>query len=47
VGGEEVPTARKKLDKFEKLIREAIARLIKRGEIKIPPKKPPHPPGKT
>jgi hypothetical protein len=37
----------RKLDKFEELIREAIAILIKRGEIKIPPKKPPHRPGKT
>jgi hypothetical protein len=44
--GEEVPAARKKLDKFEKLVRDAIELLIKRGEIKIPPKKP-HPPSKT
>jgi hypothetical protein len=28
-----------KLDNFEKLIRDAIALLIKRGEIKIPGKK--------
>jgi hypothetical protein len=33
----------RKLDNFEKLIRDAIARLIKRGEISIPQKKPPLP----
>jgi hypothetical protein len=37
---------RKKLDKFEELIREAIALLIKRGKISVPRKKPP-PAGKT
>ena len=36
--GEDVPAARKKLDKFEKLVRDAIELLIKRGEIKIPKK---------
>ena len=33
-------TGHRKLDKFEKLIRDAIAILIKRGEISIPRKKP-------
>ena len=33
-------TDRKGLNKFEKLIRDAIALLIKRGEIKISRKKP-------
>jgi len=33
---DEVTRARKKLDKFEKLIRDAIALLIKRGEMSIP-----------
>jgi hypothetical protein len=36
---------RNSLNEFEKLIRDAIALLIKRGEIKIPRKKPrPSPP---
>jgi hypothetical protein len=34
-------TGQRKLDKFEELIREAIAILIKRGEISISRKKPP------
>jgi len=33
-------TGHGKLDKFEKLIRDAIALLIKRGEISISQKKP-------
>ena len=33
-------TGRRKLDKFEKLIRDAIALLIKQGKISIPRKKP-------
>jgi hypothetical protein len=37
VGG---PTGQNSLDKFEKLIRDAIALLISRGEISIPRKKP-------
>jgi hypothetical protein len=32
---------RKSLNRFEKLIREAIALVIERGEIKIPQKKRP------
>jgi hypothetical protein len=30
--------ARKRLNKFERLVRDAIALLIERGEIEIPPK---------
>jgi hypothetical protein len=33
-------TSHRKLDEFEKLIRDAIALLIERGEISIPRKKP-------
>jgi len=33
-------TTRKSLNKFERLIRDAIALLIQRGEIKISGKKP-------
>jgi hypothetical protein len=42
MGGETMGrgTGHRKLDKFEKLIRDAIAVLIKRGEISIPQKKP-------
>jgi hypothetical protein len=32
---------------FEGLIRDAIAILVQRGEIKIPQKKPSHPPNRT
>jgi hypothetical protein len=39
-------TGRRKLNKFEELIREAIAVLIKRGKISVPRKKP-SPPGKS
>ena len=42
-----VGTGQRKLDEFEKLIRDAIALLIKRGEIKSPRKRPPDPPSKT
>jgi hypothetical protein len=34
------PTGQNSLDKFEQLIRDAIALLIERGEISIPRKKP-------
>jgi hypothetical protein len=34
-------TGQRKLDKFEELIRDAIALLIKRGEIKTPGKSRP------
>jgi hypothetical protein len=43
-----VGNGQRKLDEFEKLIRDAIALLIERGEIKSPPKRPPPDPlGKT
>jgi hypothetical protein len=35
-------TGKRKLDKFEELIRDAIALLIKQGKIRVPQKKP-HP----
>jgi len=40
VGGD---TGQRKLDEFEKLIRDAIALLIERGEMKSPRKRPPDP----
>jgi hypothetical protein len=39
-------TGHRKLEKFEELIREAIALLIKRGKISVPRKKSP-PPSKS
>jgi hypothetical protein len=36
-------TGRRKLEKFEELIQEAIALLIKRGKISVPRKKAPLP----
>jgi hypothetical protein len=39
-------TGQRKLNKFEELIREAIALLIKRGKISVSRKKPP-PPSKS
>ena len=39
IGGGMGGTGHRKLDKFEKLIRDAVALLIKRGEISISRKK--------